>query len=205
MREISPAENASVEEIMNLASPQQRQFVSDIRRQKESGTRPKPSSSLVDRSTLRIPIQRRALLDAVADLVDENLCGRSDMCIQFADLLQQVLSHLGLPARSVIGQAIYYSNGREIFRWKHAWVRVGKEVIDGNVDSLYENPRVPPTVKVLPYWGPIVETPRDRMLRENHGHKLPPDLDVSNIWWPELRSWMDKEFMNQDQHGADKG
>ncbi len=131
-------------------------------------------------------------MDAVAALVDENLFGRSEMCIQFAALLQRALAHLGLPARTVVGWAIYYSDGHEIFRWKHAWVRVGREVIDGNVDSLFENPTVPPAVNVAPYWGSISETPADRRLREDHGRALPADNDVSDIWWPELRASLDQ-------------
>jgi hypothetical protein len=83
-------------------------------------------------------------LDKVAALVDENLCGRSEMCQQFAELLHLALSYLRLPSRPVVGLAIYFAaNGREIHRWKHAWVRVGEEAIDGNVDCLSENPTVP--------------------------------------------------------------
>jgi hypothetical protein len=136
---------------------------------------------------------RKRLLDKVADLVDENLFGRSEMCMQFADLLTLALTHLELEARAVLGTAIYYSGGNEIFRWSHAWVRVGHEVIDGNVDSLVENPLIPSAVHVAPFWGPITATPSDRRLREEHGKRLPPDSDVLNLWWPELRIWLDKE------------
>jgi hypothetical protein len=135
---------------------------------------------------------RHRLLDKVAYLVDENIFGRSEMCMQFADLLRLALTHLKLDARAAIGTTIYYSGGREIFRWSHAWVRVGVEVIDGNVDSLVENPAVPSAVRVAPYWGPITGTPSDRKLREDHGKRLPPDSDVSNIWWSELRIWLDE-------------
>ena len=81
---------------------------------------------------------RMAVVDTVARLVDRNLSGRSDMCMQFADLLHRALRHLHLPARAVLGKCIYYLDSREIFRWDHAWVRVGYEVIDGNVDILSE-------------------------------------------------------------------
>jgi hypothetical protein len=43
-----------------------------------------------------------------------------------------------------------FRGGREIFRWEHVWVRVGAEVIDGNVDSLFENPMVPSASAVQP-------------------------------------------------------
>jgi hypothetical protein len=49
-----------------------------------------------------------ALLDAIAALVDENLGGRSDMCQQFADLLNRALTHLNFPSRPVVGWAIYF-------------------------------------------------------------------------------------------------
>jgi hypothetical protein len=71
----------------------------------------------------------------------------------------------------------YDSAGSEIFRWAHAWVRIGEEVIDGNVDSLAENPVVPKAVWIAPYWGPIMQTPPDRRLREKHGESLPPDVE----------------------------
>ncbi len=54
---------------------------------------------------------------------------------------------------------------------------------------------VPPTVNLAPYWGPITEVPADRRLREEHGRGLPPDNDVSEVWWRELRAWLDKTFM----------
>ena len=81
------------------------------------------------------------------------------MCIQFAILVSQALNYMGMSSRVAVGTAIYYNTkGRELFKWKHAWLRVGKEVIDGNVDSLYENPMVLETVDILPYWGPVTET-----------------------------------------------
>jgi hypothetical protein len=191
MREISPAKNMSSEEYLNGVQAQFRERARQIRAQKSDGARPRPSSRLVDRSALLTPELRARLLDEVAALVDENLFGRSEMCIQFAALLQRALVHLGLPARTVAGRAMYYSGAREIFRWQHAWVRVGEEVIDGNVDSLYENPMVPPLGDVAPYWGPISEMPAGWRLREDHGQELPADNDVSEIWWPELRASLD--------------
>jgi len=194
MREISPAKNASADYVLKIAPPKVQQIVSQIRDQKKKGTRPRPSNSLVDRSTLLTPIQRRRILDAVAGLVDENLFGRSEMCTQFADLLQRALERLNLPARSVIGTAIYYKNRQEIFRWKHAWVRIDDELVDGNVDSLFENPMVPQEVNVAPYWGPTADVPPDRFLREDRGKPLPSDEDVDNIWWPDLCAWLDNEY-----------
>ena len=89
---------------------------------------------------------------------------------QIADLLARALTRLKLPARPVLGTAIYYdSAGSEIFRWDHTWVRIGEEVIDGNVDSLPDNPMVPPTVRVDPYWGPLQKIPAGRRLVKSRG------------------------------------
>lgn len=188
MREISPALGISADEFLRQCPPEIHRIAAAIRRQKEADNRPRPSATVIDASALLTRTQRHAILDSIASLVDENLFGRSEMCIQFADLLQRALAFMGLSSRSAVGTAIYFSeDGKEIFRWKHAWVRVGEEVIDGNVDSLFENPLVPKAVNVAPYWGPIRTIPKDRRLREDHdGGSLPFDEDVSNIWWPEL-------------------
>lgn len=38
-------------------------------------------------------------------------------------------------------------------------------------------------------------TPKDGKLQENHGEQLPDDdKDVSEIWWLELRSWIDENL-----------
>lgn len=194
MREISPAINATVDVFLRSAPKPVQELAAQIRSQKNNCSRPRPSRQLLDSSILLTAPLRAELLDKVASFVDENLFGRSEMCTQFADLLQRALSHLNLPARSVIGTCIYFDGDREIFRWDHAWVRVGKEVIDGNVDSLSENPVVPSKVKVKPYWGPITQVPPDRRLRENSGAQLPPDDDVSGTWWPEMVVWLDQNY-----------
>jgi hypothetical protein len=194
MREISPAVNATVEEYLRLLPSESRAMVEEIRRQKCAGVRSRPSTTLIDRSTVLTKEHRPRLLDAVAALVDENYAGRSEMCLQFADLLHRALTHLQFPSRPVVGWAMYFSpDDQELFRWKHAWVRIGEEVIDGNVDCLSENPMVPKTVSVSPYWGPFRETP-GRRLREDYGAALPADTDVSDIWWPDLKAWLDREF-----------
>lgn len=110
---------------------------------------------------------------------------------------------MAFPSRGVVGTAIYYDeNSDELFRWNHAWVRVGEEAIDGNVDSLDENPLVPKAVRVAPYWGPIIKVPKDRRLRKHHGVALPPDVDVEKIWWPELRAWINTEMLGRNVKSA---
>jgi len=195
MREISPVVGVPVDEYLKLV-PQIKPLIMEIRRQKEAGGRLRPSTSLIDRSQMLTKESREKLPDKVAALVDENYAGRSEMCQQFADLLHRALTYLQFPSRAVGGTAIYYDvQGKEIFRWKHAWVRVGKEAVDGNVDCLVENPVVPKQVGIAPYWGPIAETPGDRRLREDHGAGLPEDVDVDGIWWPELKAWIDQELL----------
>jgi len=196
MREISPAIGLTVDEYMDRTGYLFRPLVEEIRRQKRAGIRSRPSSSIVDQSALLTAPHRASLLDKVATLVDENYSGRADMCLQFADLLGRALTFLNFPSRAVVGIAIYFdAKGTEIYRWRHAWVRVGEEVIDGNVDSTGENPLVPSTVSVRPYWGTVSCTPKDRRLRETTDDNLPEDEDVDNIWWPELKSWLETDFM----------
>lgn len=195
MREISPAVGVSVEEYLKLV-PEIRPIITEIRRQKEVGERLRPSTSLIDRSQMLTNESRGKLLDKIAALVDENYAGRSEMCQQFAELLHRALTYLKVPSRAVVGTAIYFDHqGNETFRWQHAWVRVGEEAIDGNVDCLSENPLVSKQVGASPYWGPIAAMPSDRRLRENHGAGLPGDVDVDGIWWPELTAWIDETLL----------
>jgi hypothetical protein len=183
MREISPAVGMSVNEWLAHA-PELKPLVEGIRHQKESGKRLMPSASLIDKSSILTATQRALLLDQVAALADENYCGRSEMCLQFSVLMQKALTKLGFAAKVAVGSASYFDDkGKKLYTWEHAWVRVGSEVIDGNVDSLAENPAVPETVRVSPYWGSITDTPRDRQLKENLGAgSVPPDEDVDGHW-----------------------
>ena len=195
MREISPFTNMSVDEFLHRRlAPEALALIGRIRSQKANGSRPRPSTTLIDSSKLLTCPERAKLLDRVASLVDECLFGRQDMCKQFADLLSRALGHLGLPAKPVVGIAKYYVDGVEAWQWEHAWVRIGHEVVDGNVDSLDENLVVPQEVDISPYWGPISETPGDRKLRQRKDLSFPKDTDVDEIWWPELCCWLDGDY-----------
>lgn len=197
MREISPAINMSADEFLATKPKKAINIAETIREEKKAGRRPLPSSSLIDKSELLNPEQRSAILDQTAFLVDENLFGRSEMCIQFSLLLDKALKYFGLDSRCCVGIAICYDEKKnELFRWDHMWVRVGDEVVDGNTDILYENPMIPKIVEVGPYWGPINKIPSDRRLRENHGQKLPSDEDVDKIWWPDLLTFLEENFPN---------
>jgi len=189
MREISPAVNMSAEEFL-LIAPEHKDKVSLIRSQKAAGKRHRPSTNLIDQSTLFDAAFRAALLDRVAGFVDENLFGRSEMCQQFALLLARALQFKGLNAQAIPGEAIYFAGGSKVFSWEHAWVRIGAEVVDGNVDSLFENPVVPKSVNCQPYWGPIAAVPSDRKLRPRQSSSVAADPDVNSVWWPELEAWL---------------
>jgi hypothetical protein len=190
MREISPAINISAEAFLQKAPGAIRAQAEAIRAHKRAGERPRPSATLLDQSSLLTKDFRYKLLDQVASYVDENLFGRSEMCQQFALLIARALVFRGLPAVAVAGEAIYFRSGKRVFSWQHAWVRVGSEVIDGNVDSLYENPAVPSSVRLQPYWGEITNVPSDRKLRQALRFTVSADPDVDDVWWPELNEWL---------------
>jgi len=186
LREISPAENATVEEFLRVAHPEQRKIAERIRRQKQGGERALPSEALVDDSALLNREFRKALIDKIASLVDENLFGRSEMCQQFATLLNLSLNHLGIYSKVMRGKATY-SNG---FSWDHYWVTTKDEIIDANTDSMVENPAVPNDLIPAPYWGSKSNLPKDRKLKPKSNAKIPKDTDVKDIWWPELKKWV---------------
>jgi hypothetical protein len=195
-REISPALNATVDEYVSMVPPLVQGIISRIRAEKESDSRSRPSTSLIDKSAMFTPRKRAALLDRVAELVDENVAGRSDMCLQYAKLLSLALNHLGFNSHAVTGAATYFNaRGKRVFDWQHGWVRIGKEVIDGNTDSISENPLVPSRVSAPPYWGSIADAPARSYQQAGY---VEDDPDVLNVWWPELRDWLDKDFTGID-------
>jgi hypothetical protein len=191
-REISPAEGISADRFLDLMGEPMRGIVSRIRAEKDDGTRLLPSKTLIDRSVMLTPGKRAALLDKVAEMVDENLSGRSEMCLQFAELLNLALRHLGFNSFAVMGTATYLNaKGKRVFQWKHAWVRIGKELVDGNTDSVKENIVVPKTVDAAPYWGPYADVP-GRVFKQTGD--VETDSDVQKVWWPELKNWLEKDF-----------
>ena len=191
-REISPALHISADEFAALMPAPFQGIISRIRAEKDSDSRLRPSASLIDKSEMLTHGKRAALLDKVAELVDENLAGRSEMCLQFAPLMNLALRYLGFNSYAVTGTATYFSDkGKSIFSWNHGWVRIGKEVIDGNTDSIGENVMVPKSVHADPYWGPIEDIPLRQF--EQAGY-VADDPDVTDVWWPDLKDWLDKDF-----------
>ena len=55
-----------------------------------------------------------------------------------------------------------YDNG---FSWVHYWVVTKDEIVDGNTDSMAENPAVPNGLVPVPYWGSKSNLPKDRKLK----------------------------------------
>lgn len=145
------------------------EIVARIFYQKENNSRPKPSRNLILKESNLSNDIRNKLLDMIAEIVDSNCYGRSDMCVYFAILLKDALKTMGLPAKVVIGRATYYApiglSERIQFDFPlHAWVICEGEIIDGNVDSMVENPMVPTGVNPSSFWGKINEMPSDRIL-----------------------------------------
>jgi hypothetical protein len=188
-REICPAENLSVQEYlkkMKNADPPVLRILKRIREEKHQNRRLMPSSSIVGQCEY-LPIEtRKILLDKIASLVDENLFGRSEMCIQFAALLEFALKELGLNAQSIGGNAEYKYRDEKWFSWDHAWVIIDdRTIIDGNTDSMKENIMVPDGVSPSPYWGSISGLPDDRRYFPSN-LEVVPDSDV-DMWWNDLK------------------
>lgn len=145
-----------------------RQIFEKIVHQKEKDERPLPSAKCI-LGTSRISQHiRLAILDLIALTVDENFWGRHEMCVYFAILLRDALSTFGHSAQAVLGSATYHSpvDRKKDFTWEHAWVVLDNEIIDGNIDSLIENPHVDPQSRIAPssFWGLQNEVPHDRTL-----------------------------------------
>lgn len=189
MREISPFKNITAEELLQKLSPEVRKIVERIRNEKRDGVRALPSGTLIDESMLLDSAFRKALIDKIASLVDENWSGRSDMCEQFATLLSLSLNHLGIHSKALRGKA-FYAGG---FSWAHCWVVTKDEIIDANTDSIVENPMVPNGLIINPYWGCKSKLPRDRKLIPKANDKILKDTDVTKIWWPELKQWISQK------------
>lgn len=127
----------------------------------------KPSQSLISYGDFPDQDYRRALLDACAETLEEIFNNRSDQCLYFAMLVQYGLMLKGIESEVYIGNASYEMKQRHCksFSWDHAWVVIGDDVVDGNVDSCTLNSKIPSYVRPVPYWGPIDLLPTYRKLK----------------------------------------
>lgn len=80
LQETSVFVNLTKEDLLSFPPPA-RIHIDKIRREKFNHTRPRPSQTLIDKSTIMSSDQRKRLLDAVALLVDQDLFGRCGMCV----------------------------------------------------------------------------------------------------------------------------
>jgi SEC-C motif-containing protein len=161
--------------------------LASIAKEREQGSRPLPSSTVISIGNLPPQEVRNAILDACARLVDQNWAGRSEMCIYFAVLARHGLNVLGYGATVESGKG-RYTGGDEVFEWDHAWVRTeAGDIVDGNVDSMPENPFVPASIHPKPYWGPADTLPADRKFLKMKN--LPPERDEIELDAREISTW----------------
>ena len=193
-REILPIEGVSSKDLFNSLPSVIQKKVLIIREEKGNDIRTLPTGSLIDKSELLDKEKRNKLLNKVAKLVDENIFGRSEMCMQFACLLAKWLQHLGIKAKYEDWNCEYFNNWKKIFEWNHAWVRVWKEIIDWNIDSSIENPLFPENLKIQSYWWPMNQAPSDRRFHKNHNCDF-NDTDIEKHWWPDLKKWLNENFL----------
>jgi len=116
------------------------------------------------------------------------------MCVLFAILLGDALLKLNMSPRVVIGKGTYTEtqNSTNSFTWDHAWVLLDNEIVDGNVDSMIENPVVPVGIEPNNYWGLAENLPDDR--------KLVTDKEINEDWirentsYSELQKWREQLY-----------
>src|SRR5690606_35486197 len=70
----------------------------------------------------------------------------------------------GVDARAIVGKATYTSK-IDSFTWEHGWVEYADQIIDCNVDSMSENPKVPDSIRPKNFWGTTNKIPNDRKSR----------------------------------------
>jgi hypothetical protein len=164
-----------------------RAILARIQDEKQKGTRALPSSTLISIGNVPTQAERTFLVDTCACLVDQNPAGRSEMCIYFAVLIRHGLNLLGYPATVELGKARYSMAGQS-FEWDHAWVRTQSgDIVDGNIDSMTENPMIPEGIEPKPYWGPPDVLPSDREFYKMRD--LPPERDDIELETEVIRQW----------------
>ena len=158
-----------------------------IQDEKAKDIRPLPSATLISLGSSPSQEERVFLVDTCACLVDQNWAGRCEMCVHFAILIRHGLELLGYQANVEVGKARYAMAG-ETFEWHHAWVCTEfGDIVDGNVDSMVENPYVPEVIKPRPYWGSSDSLPSDREFHKVRD--LPSSRDEIECDAREISGW----------------
>lgn len=168
-------------------------MLSKIFEERKRGIRPKPSEHVYLKTSQVSDKIRKAYIDVVAEIVDNQLTGRSTMCVYFAILLGDLLKKMNINTKVITGKTTYWSSDKkDKFVWDHAWVEIDNEIIDCNVDSMSENPKVPDSIRPINYWGLKNSLPKDRLFipdREIDEDWIKKDTDVEA-----LRKWREQLF-----------
>ena len=169
-----------------------------ISKELDEGIRLFPSKNNIIVSNSLMKNNCLTILNTIASVVDTYKLGgislgRSDQCLQFAFLLRDVLTYLSQESKVVYGLATYKTNLGE-FTWEHSWIVTKKDLIDGNVDSMIENPAVPPSFKLYPpvFWGEFGYEFQDRTYT--------PSAYVGDSFIerdPDYSSWKEEIFKNK--------
>jgi hypothetical protein len=189
-------DNQSLFKYIQSLPPKHKKILDLILKQKKDLQRHRPSGNCILGTSQISPKIRLALLDLVASVVDDNFWGRSEMCVYFAILLRDALVKIGYTAQAILGSATYHSpiDSTKDFIWEHAWVNLDNEIIDGNIDSLVENPHVNSQAQIFPsaYWGTITELPNDRTLVPKQVISL--EWEIENTTVETLQDWRSAIF-----------
>lgn len=131
--------------------------------QKNQGTRPKPSDNFINHSHTLTAEKRIKIIDLAGKLCDEYFFGRTSLCLQFAILVKYMLNKENISSKILSGKATYYYKNK-LFTWEHSWLETDTgEIIDCNVDSMVDNPKVPAYLEPKNFWGQKSNLPTDRI------------------------------------------
>lgn len=142
----------------------ERVLLQKILSQKNQGTRPKPSDNFIHLSHTLTVEKRIKIINLAGKLCDEDFYGRTSLCQQFAILVKYMLQKEGIPSKIFTGEVKYFNSTKQFF-WKHFWVELNnnQEIIDCNVDSMVDNPKVPAYLEPKNFWGLKSSLPADRV------------------------------------------
>lgn len=164
------ARNQVLSDSGNVDVVRELKMAKKIIEEKQGGKRAKPSQHLEINSADLSDNEIKLILDMVGYTSDQVFpLGRSTACIYSAILLRNVLRELyGKDSEAIVGKAYYYdSEGNQKFEWEHGWVEYDTQLVDGNVDSMSENPKVPDDIRPVNYWGLKSSTPKGRKFEKS--------------------------------------
>jgi hypothetical protein len=189
-----------------LTGQQTKTFLEKIISERRDGTRRLPSNYLTINNEIysRFTTKtKKELLDFTASIVDHHSTGRSERGVDFARLLAFILGKLGFKVEVILGLATY-SDANKSFVWKesesgysHAWLLFeGDELIDGNADSMSENPYFSLNLNPQAFWGSKDELPADRIFDERTREQFDNlDLDSIIVGINEFTAKLDKRIV----------